>query len=160
MLELDLSLLAAGAYETGSFIGRAFRWLLLVAAGITLTHRLLTGSFGRGLRSRPATIVWLLLVVAGLIGSVRYDFLGDRAVQRTAGVDLTVAREEVVTGCRDQGQSVNVCECYADEVLGRTGNDPERFAALEREMVERQNAGQQPPQLIVDAAQACVPRVG
>jgi hypothetical protein len=40
-------------------------------------------------------------------------------------------------------------------VLRRIDHSAERFAALERDMVRRQNAGQGPPALILDAARAC-----
>ncbi len=73
---------------------------------------------------------------------------------------MTAARAEVVTGCLDQGQLPSVCECYGDEVMRRIDGSAERFAALERKMVKRQNAGQGPPELITQAAQACAGRDG
>ena len=73
---------------------------------------------------------------------------------------MTAARAEVVTGCLDQGQLPSVCECYGDEVLRRIDRSPERFATLEREVVDRQNAGQGPPELIMQAAQACAGKTG
>jgi hypothetical protein len=48
-----------------------------------------------------------------------------------------------------------VCECAGDEVLRRIDRSAERFATLEREMVRRQNAGQGPPALILDAERGC-----
>jgi hypothetical protein len=42
-----------------------------------------------------------------------------------------------------------------DEVLRRIDHSAERFTALERDMVRRQNAGQAPPALILDAARGC-----
>ena len=158
MPDLDLSFLAA-AYENGQTIGRVFRWLVLLALGIKLTRRLLTGSFGSGFRrSRAGTILALVVVVAGLLGSVHYDFT-DKGTAG-AGRDMSAARAEVVRGCLNQGQVASVCECYGDEVLRRTGRSPERFAALERDMVGRQDAGQAPPDLIVQAAQACAGKAG
>jgi len=158
MPDFDLSFLAA-AYENGQTIGRVVRWLVLLAVGFKLTQRLLTGSFGSGFRrSRAGTILGLVVVVAGLLGSVRYDFTDNATA--SAGRDMNAARAEVVRGCLDQGQVASVCECYGDEVLRRTGSSQERFAALERDMVSRQDAGQAPPDLIVQAAQACVGKAG
>jgi hypothetical protein len=104
------------------------------------------------------TVVGLLVIAVALIGSVRYDLTGNASAE--AGPDMGAARADVVRGCMNQGQAPPVCECYGDEVLRRTGSSPERFAALEREMVSRQNAGQQRPQLIIDAAQLCAGRAG
>ena len=53
-----------------------------------------------------------------------------------------------------------VCACFGDQMLRRTGQSAERFAALERDMVARQNAGRPPPQPIVDAARLCAARAG
>jgi hypothetical protein len=126
-----------------------------------LTRRLLAGSFGAGFRnSRAATILGLVVVVAGLIGSVRYDFTDKATAKTSAGTDMSAARAEVVRGCRNQGQTASVCECYGDEVLRRVDRSPERFATLEREMVSRQNAGQGPPELIMQAAQFCAGAAG
>ena len=150
---LDHDLLAA-AYQNGQLVGRGVRWLLLLAVGFKLVQRLARGSFGSGFRrSLAGTVVGLVLVAAGLIGSIRYDFAGHPATK--AGADMSDARANVVRGCMNQGQAQPVCECYGDEVLRRTGRSPERFAALEQELVSRQNAGQGPPRLILDAAQAC-----
>ena len=158
MPDFDHSFLAA-AYENGQTAGRVLRWLLLLALGAKLMQRLLTGSVGSGFRrSRAGTILALVVVAAGLLGSARYDFT-DKATA-SAGRDMSAARAEVVRGCLDQGQLASVCECYGDEVLRRTGSSPERFAALERDMVSRQDAGQPPPDLIVQAAQACAGKAG
>jgi hypothetical protein len=155
---LDQDLLAA-AYQNGQLAGRAVRWLLLLAVGFKLVRRLMSGSFGPGFRrSLPVTVIALVLVAAGLLGSLRYDFAGSASA--TAGPDLTAERADVVRGCIKQGQAQPVCDCYGDEVLRRTGHDPQRFTALEREMVSRQNAGQPPPQLIMDAAQYCAGQSG
>ncbi len=53
------------------------------------------------------------------------------------------------------GEPRSVCECAGAEVLRRIDRSAERFATLEREMVRRQNAGQGPPALILDAARGC-----
>ena len=71
------------------------------------------------------------------------------------GPALTAARQELLLGCLDRGELKSVCECAGDEVLRRIDRSPERFAALERDMVRRQNAGQGPPALVLDAARAC-----
>ena len=154
----DLDLLAA-AYENGQILGRAFRWMVLLAIAFSLVIRVARGSFGPGFRrSRLGTAVSLVAVVVCLIGSLHYDFVGDASAE--AGRDMTAARAEVVRGCLDQGQLASVCECYGDEVLRRIDRSPERFAALERDMISRQNSGQAPPDLIVQAAQACTGKAG
>lgn len=87
---------------------------------------------------------WMLLVIAiVVVGLTR------------AGDDMTVARHELLLGCLDRGELRGVCDCAGDKVLRRLDHSAERFAALEREMVRRQNAGQGPPALVLDAARAC-----
>ena len=71
------------------------------------------------------------------------------------GDDMTAARQELLVGCLDRGELRSVCECAGDDVLSRLDHSAERFAALERDMVRRQNAGQGPPALILDAARTC-----
>jgi hypothetical protein len=71
------------------------------------------------------------------------------------GDDMTAARQELLVGCLDRGELRSVCECAGDEVLRGLDHSAERFAALERDMVRRQNAGQGPPALILDAARSC-----
>jgi len=72
-----------------------------------------------------------------------------------AGDDMTAARQELLVGCLDRGELRSVCECAGDAVVRRIDHSAERFAALERDMVRRQNAGQGPPALVLDAARAC-----
>jgi hypothetical protein len=72
-----------------------------------------------------------------------------------AGDDMTAAHQELLVGCLDRGELRSVCECAGDEVLRRIDHSAERFAALERDIVRRQNAGQGPPALVLDAARAC-----
>jgi hypothetical protein len=154
----DLDFFAA-AYEGGALAGRAVRWLVLLAAGFTLVRRLVRGSWGPGFRNSPlGTVVGLVAVAAGLLFSVTRDFDGGHATAAAAGRDMTAARAEVVRGCVDQGQAQSVCECYGDEVLRRTGRSPEQFAALERDMIARQKAGQPAPPMLVKAAQYCAGR--
>jgi len=147
----------AAAYENGQVLGRAFRWMLLLAIVLSLAIRIARGSFGIR-RSRLGIAVSLVAVVVCLAGSLHYDFAGH--VSADAGGDMSGARAEVVSGCLDQAQLPSVCECYGDEVLRGIDRSPERFAALEREMADRQNAGQGPPELITQAAQACAGRTG
>jgi len=71
------------------------------------------------------------------------------------GDDMTAARQELLVGCLDRGELRSVCECAGDKVLRRIDHSAERFAALERDVVRRQNAGQGPPALILDAARGC-----
>ena len=83
---------------------------------------------------------WMLLVIAiVVVGLAR------------TGDDMTAARHELLLGCLDRGEPRSVCECAGDEVLRRLDHSAERFAALERDMVRRQNAGQGPPALVLDA---------
>ena len=87
---------------------------------------------------------WMLLVIAiVVVGLAR------------PGNDMTAARQELLVGCLDRGELRSVCECAGDEVLRRLDHSAERFAAFERDMVRRQNAGQDPPALVLDAARAC-----
>jgi hypothetical protein len=87
---------------------------------------------------------WMLLVIAiVVVGLAR------------AGDDMTAARHELLLGCLDRGDLRSVCDCAGEEVLRRIDHSAERFAALERDMVRRQNAGQGPPALILDAARGC-----
>jgi len=58
------------------------------------------------------------------------------------------------SGKAGDGELRSVCECAGAEVLRRIDPSPERFAALERDMVRRQNAGQPPPALVLEAARA------
>jgi hypothetical protein len=87
---------------------------------------------------------WILLVIALVV----IGWAGH-------GSDMTAARQELLVGCLDRGELRSVCDCAGDEVLRRIDHSAERFAALERDMVRRQNAGQGPPALILDAARAC-----
>ena len=152
----DLDLLSA-AYQNGQVLGRAFRWMMLLAIVLSLAVRIARGSFSVR-RSRLGIAVSLVAVIVCLVGSLHYDFVGHASAD--AGRDMTAARAEVVTGCLDQGQLPSVCECYGDEVMRRIDGSAERFAALERKMVKRQNAGQGPPALLTQAAQACAGRTG
>ena len=154
----DLDFLAA-AYDNGQMQGRAFRWMVLLAIGFSVAIRVARGSFGPGFRrSRLGMALTLVAVIVGLAGSLHYDFVGHASAD--ARGDMTAARDEVVRGCLDQGQLENVCECYGDEVLRRIDRSPERFAALELDMERRHNAGQGPPDLITQAAQACAGAAG
>jgi hypothetical protein len=152
----DLDLLAS-AYESGQAFGRAFRWMLLLVAGLAIVSRLARGFVGPGFgRSRLALAVGVVALIVALIGSLHHDFGGNRAT--AAGPDLAGARTEVMLGCLDQGQKRSVCECYGDEVLRRIDRSLERFAALEKDMIARQNAGQPPPPMLTEAAQYCAGR--
>ena len=127
-------------------LGRALRWMFLLAIGLTLV-RVARGSFS--LRRSPLGVaVTSVAVVVCITGSLHYDFA-------EAGSDMTAARHELLLGCLDRGELRSVCECAGDEVLRRIDRSPERFAALERDMVRRQNAGQGPPALVLDVARAC-----
>jgi hypothetical protein len=150
-----LDLLAA-AYEHGETLGRAFRWMMLLAIALSVVVGVARGTFGRSRLRVAGTVVG---VVVCLVGSLHYDYFGEHA-RAEPGRDLSAAREEVMLGCLDQGQPRSVCECYGDEVLRRIDHSGERFAVLEREMVRRQNAGQAPPELLTQAAQACAGRDG
>jgi hypothetical protein len=124
-------------------LGRALRWMFLLAIGLVLVVRVARGSL-----SRLGVVVSVVAVVVCVAGSLHYDFA-------EAGSDMTAARQELMLGCLDRGELRSVCECAGDEVLRRIDHSAERFAALERDMVRRQNAGQGPPALILDAARNC-----
>jgi hypothetical protein len=156
----DLDFLAA-AYENGQLAGRAVRWLLLLAIGFKLVQRITRGSWGPGFRRSPlGTAVGLVAVVVALIASVAYDFGRDDRAAAAARPDMSTVRAEMMRGCLDQGQVRSICECYTDDVIRRTNNSPERFAALNREWDAREAAGQGPPPLLVEAAQNCAARGG
>ena len=124
-------------------LARALPWMCLLAIALVLVVRVARGSL-----SRLGVAVSAVAVVACLAAGLH----GDSA---EAGADLAAARQELLLGCLDRGELKSVCECAGDEVLRRIDRSPERFAALERDMVHRQNAGQAPPALILDAARAC-----
>ena len=151
----DLDFLGA-AYENGQILARAFRWMMLLAIALSAVVGVARGTFFRSPLRVAVTVVG---VVVCLVGSLHYgDFAGHASAE--AGSDMTLEREEVMLGCLDQNQPKRVCECYGDEVLRRIDRSPDRFAALEREMVDRQNAGQPPPAMLTKAAQACAGRTG
>jgi hypothetical protein len=124
-------------------LARALPWMFLLAIGLVLVVRVAHGSL-----SRLGVAVTVVAVVVCVTGSLHRDFA-------EAGSDMTVARHELLLGCLDRGELRSVCECAGDEVLRRIDRSPERFAALERDMVRRQNAGQGPPALVLDAGRAC-----
>jgi hypothetical protein len=124
-------------------LGRALRCMFLLAIGLVLVVRVARGSL-----SRLGVVVSVVAVVVCVAGSLHYDFA-------EAGSDMTAARQELMLGCLDRGELRSVCECAGDEVLRRIDRSAERFAALERDMVRRQNAGQGPPALILAAARSC-----
>ena len=129
----DLDFLSA-AYQNGEVLGRAFRWMMLLAIALSVVVGVARGTFGRSrLRRVAGTVVG---VVVCLVGSLHYDYFGGHA-RAEPGRDMSAAREEVMLGCLDQGQPKSVCECYGDEVLRRVDHSGERFAVLEREMVRR-----------------------
>jgi hypothetical protein len=149
--------LLATAYDAGQAFRGAFRWMLLLIVGLTLAVRVARMWFGHG-HSPLGIAVNVVAVVVGLFGCLHYNVVG--YASGAPGADMTAARQEVMLGCLDQNQPRNVCECYGDEVLRRIDRSQERFAALERDMVRRQNAGQGPPALLVEAAQACAGHPG
>jgi hypothetical protein len=124
-------------------LARALPWMCLLAIALVLVVRVARGSL-----SRLGVAVSAVAVVACLVAGLH----GDSA---EAGSDMTAARHELLLGCLDRGELRSVCECAGDAVLRRIDHSAERFAALEREMVRRQNAGQGPPALVLDAARAC-----
>lgn len=143
----DVLSIFAGAYQSGSFLGTTIRWLALLAFGFALVRRLVRGSFGPGFRrSLPGTVIGLVVVVAGLGASVVNDFGAD---------DMSSARASIVAGCTNQGAEASVCGCYADQLLKRTDNDSEKFAALEQRMVHAHEAGQAMPAQVRESVAAC-----
>jgi hypothetical protein len=124
-------------------LARALPWMCLLAIALVLVVRVARGSLSRlGVAVSAVSVVACL--AAGLHGG-----------SAEAGSDISAARQELLLGCLDRGELRSVCECAGDEVLRRIDHSAERFAALEREIVRRQNAGQGPPALVLDAARAC-----
>ena len=145
MPDLDLF---AGAYQGGQFAGIVVRWIVLLGCGFLLVRRLARRSFGPGLRrSLAGTLVGLVVVVVGLGASLSYEFRGD---------DMSSARTSIVSGCTSQGAEASVCGCYADQLLKRTDNDAEKFAALERRMMRAHEAGRAMPAPVRESIAACV----
>ena len=124
-------------------LARALPWMVLLAIGLVLVVRVAQGSL-----SRLGVAVSAVAVVACLAVALH----GDSA---EAGRKMAAARQELLLGCLDRGEARSVCACAGDKVLRRIDRSPERFAALERDMVRRQNAGQPPPALVLDAALDC-----
>ena len=123
MPDIDFLSTFANAYESGQAAGTAVRWIALLAFGLVLVRRLARRSFGPGFRrSLIGTTVALAVVVGGIGFSVAHDFRAD---------DMSSARTSIVAGCTSQGAKASVCGCYADQLLKRTDNDAEKFAALE-----------------------------
>ncbi len=148
----------ADAYHAGQIAGRVTIDLLLIAAAIVLVRRLSRGVFARGLRSRAATVVELVVVIVLMLGA----FVSQVRPDQTAGApgrpadtgSVAQARTEMLAGCTDQGAPRRYCECFSDHVLAGVGHDPARLSALEAEL-KRAPAGSQPPAVVLHAAQAC-----
>ena len=143
----DLSLLAE-AYQGGQSAIRAIRWVILLGLFVVLVLRLVRGSFGPGFRRSPAgTVLGLVVVTVGLIGSVVHDFRGD---------DMGPARASIVAGCTGEGAAQSVCACYADELLERTDHNLAKLNALTREMTDAQDAGTAMPAAVLASVSTCV----
>ena len=69
---------------------------------------------------------------------------------------MSSARTSIVAGCTSQGAKASVCGCYADQLLKRTDNDAEKFAALEAKMVRAHEAGRTMPAPVLASVAACV----
>jgi hypothetical protein len=148
MPDIDFPSILAGAFQGGQFVGTAVRWVALLGFGLVLVRRLARRSFGPGFRrSLPGTVLGLAVVMAGLGASVAYDFGAD---------DMSSARTSIVAACTSQGAKASVCGCYADQLLKRTDNDSEKFAALERRMVRAREAGRAMPAPVRESVAACV----
>jgi hypothetical protein len=122
---------------------RALPWMFLLAIGLMLVVRVARGSL-----SRLGVALSVVAVVVCVAAAVRDD-------SAEAGGGMTAAREELLLGCLDRGELRSVCECAGEAVLRGIDRSPERWAALEREMVRRQNTGQDPPTQVLDAARGC-----
>ena len=121
-------------------LARALPWMCLLAIALVLVVRVARGSL-----SRLDVAASAIAVIVCVVGSLHYD----------SRSDMTAARHELLLGCLDRGELRSVCDCAGDAVLRRIDRSPERFAALERDMIRRQNAGQGPPALILEAARTC-----
>ena len=144
----DLLSLAADAYQSGQFAGRAIRWVVLLGVGAVLVRRIVRGSFGPGFRHSPAgTALGLVLVTAGLLASVAHDFRGD---------DMRPARASLVAGCTSDGAQPSVCGCYADQLLERTDHSIAKLNALTQQMADARAAGRAMPAPVLASVSACV----
>ena len=109
----DLDFLSA-AYQNGEVLGRAFRWMMLLAIALSVVVGVARGTFGRSRLRVAGTVVG---VVVCLVGALHDDYFGGHA---RADPAVTVRRARGgQLGCLDQGQPRSVCECYGDEVLRR-----------------------------------------
>jgi hypothetical protein len=138
----------ATAYDNGQLAGQLVINALFLAVAFKLVRRLVRGSFGSGFRRSPAgTVLSLVVVGAALILSAANAIRGD---------DMSSARTSIVAGCTNQGAEASVCGCYADQLLKRTDNDAEKFAALERRMTRAHEAGRAMPAPVRESVAACV----
>ena len=65
----DLDFLAA-AYENGQILGRAFRWMVLLAIALSVVVGVARGTFDRSRLRVAGTVVG---VIVCLVGSLHYD---------------------------------------------------------------------------------------
>ena len=145
----DLDFFAA-AYETGSGGPR-----VPLAAAPRRSASSFVQTNHPGAPGAPGSVARRSALAVGLVAVVvrpgsppsPYDFGGDsRAVASPAAPDMSaVSQHHLIGGCTGTGEKRSVCACYADELLRHTGHDPQRFAALERDMFKRHQAGQQMP---------------
>ena len=160
MPDLDLFSLFADAYGFGQIIGVLVRWGVLLGGGLLVIRRM-RGGQGRGPRSRPGQVVALAVVIAGIGYSIHYDFFsgpsapvrGSAPVAQVDGEWLRGARAGMASTCREQGQTPSFCNCYADEIMRRTGTR----AHLETMVAEMQArpADSQPPVIVAATIDAC-----
>jgi hypothetical protein len=146
MPAIEVHSVFANAYHNGRIAGEVFIYVLLLAVAFQLVQRLRRGSSGPGFRRSPMAAVLGLVVVAALALS---SFT-------RGGDDMKGARASIVAGCTSQGATARVCGCYADQLLERTDNDSEKFAALEHEMVVAHKAGRAMPAPVRESVAACV----
>ncbi len=65
----DLDLLSA-AYQNGEILGRAFRWMMLLAIALSVVIGVARGTFGRSRLRVAGTVVG---VIVCLVGSLHHD---------------------------------------------------------------------------------------
>jgi len=151
-------MLAATAYQAGQIAGQATVMLLLAA----VIYRFL---LQRWLAARVAPPVRMAIAGAGVIAIVVFSVAGGSAPGDGAAsgqeLDPNRAHAEMVAGCVDTGgeQQRSYCECFADQVMTRTGSSDADLERLNAEMRTVDEKGAVPA-VIQKSAEACAGPTG
>jgi hypothetical protein len=140
----------ATAYDNGWISGELFIYGLIIAGGVRLVHSL------RRRRSTAVNVAGVvLMVVVALITIIGHD--GAPSAPAAGNPDaayLDASRRDMIAGCTSEGARRSYCECFADQMLERTGHDAARLRAMHAEL-DRLPRGSAPPAVLLQATQAC-----